>query len=365
MNSLQPARQIPQPPCAAPGAADPFAATGEPLRWGVVATGRIASNVTHDLAGLEDSVLQAVSSRSQASAQAFAKQFGFVSSYHDADGVTGYQHLFNDPDVDVAYIATPHAQHYEVAKAALESGKHVLCEKAFTVNAREAAELIDLARANNLFLMEALWSRFLPSVNRAWEIIHSGELGDIQWVQADLGFPSDHGRDHRLWDPAAGGGALLDLTVYPLTWALGALGFPSAVTATAVLNDDGIDTQNGLTLTYRNGAQAQLTSSLVSSGPGQATVSGSAGWLRTGSVLHNPRELTIQPHQGEQRVETFEQAGRGYVYELRETTRCIQQGLTESPTMPWADTLNTMRLLDGVRDQLGLRYANDGDGDGE
>ncbi|MHA7155783.1 Gfo/Idh/MocA family protein [Arthrobacter sp. TMN-50] len=359
MNSLQPAQQIPRPPCAAPDAADPFAATGKPLRWGVVATGRIANNVTHDIAGLEDSVLQAVSSRSQASAQAFAAEFGFATSYHDADGVTGYQRLFDDPAVDVVYIATPHAQHYEVAEAALESGKHVLCEKAFTVNAREAAELIDRARANNLFLMEALWSRFLPSVNRAWEIIHSGELGEIRWVQADLGFPSDHGRDHRLWDPAAGGGALLDLTVYPLTWALGALGFPSAVTATAALNDDGIDTQNGLTLTYRNGAQAQLTSSLVSSGPGQATVSGSAGWLRTGSVLHNPRELTIQPHQGEQRVETFVQAGRGYVYELRETTRCIQQGLTESPTMPWADTLNIMRLLDGVRDQLGLRYVND------
>ncbi|MBG6180387.1 Gfo/Idh/MocA family protein [Arthrobacter sp. CAN_A1] len=362
MTSLHPVQQIPRPPCAAPGAADPFAATGDPLRWGVVATGRIAGNVTHDIAGLEDSVLQAVSSRTEASAQAFAEEFGFATNYHDADGVTGYQQLFNNPDVDVVYIATPHAQHYAVARAALESGKHVLCEKAFTVNAREAAELIDLARANNLFLMEALWSRFLPSVNRAWEIIHSGELGDIQWVQADLGFPSDHGRDHRLWDPAAGGGALLDLTVYPLTWALGALGFPSAVTATGVLNDDGIDTQNGLTLTYRSGAQAQLTSSLVASGPGQATVSGSAGWLRTGSVLHNPRELTIQPHQGEQRVETFEQAGRGYVYELRETTRCIQQGLTESPTMPWADTLNTMRLLDGVRDQLGLRYAND---DGE
>ncbi|WP_024476891.1 Gfo/Idh/MocA family protein [Arthrobacter sp. CAL618] len=362
MNLHTPAQQIPRPPCAAPDAADPFAATGEPLRWGVVATGRIAGNVTQDLAGLEDSVLQAVSSRSQESARAFAEEFGFVASYYDADGETGYQRLFNDPDVDVVYIATPHAQHYQVAKAALESGKHVLCEKAFTVNAREAAELIDLARTRNLFLMEALWSRFLPSVNRAWEIIHSGELGEIQWVQADLSFPSDHSRTHRLWDPAAGGGALLDLTVYPLTWALGALGFPAAVTATGALNDDNIDTQNALTLSYEGGGQAQLTSSLVSSGPGQATVSGSAGWLRTGSVLHNPRELTIHPHQGEQRVETFEQAGRGYVYELRETTRCIQQGLTESPTMPWADTLNTMRLLDGVRNQLGLRYAND---DGE
>ncbi|MBE0008947.1 MULTISPECIES: Gfo/Idh/MocA family protein [unclassified Arthrobacter] len=359
MNPSAPAQRIPEPPCAVPGAPSPFTATGRTLRWGVVATGGIATSVTQDLARLEDGVLHAVSSRSQGSAEAFAEKFGFATSYHDDDGVTGYQRLFNDPEVDVVYIATPHAQHYEVAKAALIAGKHVLCEKAFTVNAREAAELIDLARANHLFLMEALWTRFLPSVNRAWDIIHSGELGEIQWVQADLGFPSDHGSSHRLWDPAAGGGALLDLGVYPLTWALGSLGFPAAVTATAVLNDDGVDTQNGLTLTYAGGAQAQLTTSLVAACPGQATVVGTKGWLRSGAVLHNPRELTVQLHQGEQRVETFEQAGGGYAYELRETTRCIQEGLTESPTMPWADTLDTMRLLDGVRGQLGMRYAND------
>lgn len=359
MYTAESPRQIPRPPCAAPGAPDPFAATGEPLRWGVVATGGIATGVTGDLAGLEDAVLQAVSSRAEHSARGFADQFGFASTYHDADGVTGYQRLVDDPDVDVVYIATPHAQHYAVAKAALTAGKHVLCEKAFTVNAKEAGELIDLAKANKLFLMEALWSRFLPSINRAWEIIHSGELGDIQWVQADLGFPSAHDRAHRLWDPAAGGGALLDLAVYPLTWALGALGFPPSVTASGALNDDGVDFQNALTLTYGGGAQAQLTSSLVASCPGLATVAGSAGWLRSGATLHNPRELTVQPHQRELRVETFEQAGRGYVYELRETTRCIQQGLTESPTMPWTDSLNTMRLLDGVRAQLGLQYAND------
>ena len=160
-------------------------------------------------------------------------------------------------------------------------------------------------------------------------------------------------------DPLAGGGALLDLTVYPSTWALGSLGFPTSVAAEGTLNDDGVDAQNALTLTYASGAQAQLSSSLLASGPSQATVAGSKGWLRTSAPLHNPRELYVHPHGGEARVEKFEQAGNGYAYELRETTRCIQEGLLESPTMPLQHTLDTMRMFDGVRAQLGLRYAND------
>lgn len=351
---------FPVPPCAAPDAPSPFAATGAPLRWGVIATGGIAHKVTQDLAQLEDAVLQAVSSRLEERAHAFAETFGFATAYYDDDDAArGYEQLAADPAVDVVYVATPHGQHYEVCKVLLSAGKHVLCEKAFTVNAREAEELIELARANNVFLMEAVWTRFLPSVNRAWDIIHSGELGAIRWVQADLGFPAAYDPSARLWDPKAGGGALLDLAVYPLTWALGALGFPTAVAAEGQLNDDGVDSQNALTLTYAGGAQAQLSSSLVASGPCQATVSGSGGWLRSSGPLHNPRELYVHPHDGEARVETFEQAGNGYAYELRETTRCIQAGLLESPTMPLRHTLDTMRLLDGVRAQLGVRYAND------
>lgn len=351
--------RFPLPPCVAPGAPSPLAATGEPLRWGVVATGGIARQVTADLAQLEDAVLQAVSSRTEDRARAFADTHGFSTAYYDDGAARGFELLAADPEVDVVYVATPHGQHFEVCKALLSAGKHVLCEKAFTVNAREAEELISLAREKSLFLMEAVWTRFLPSVNRAWDIIHSGELGEIRWVQADLGFPATYSPEARLWDPLAGGGALLDLTVYPTTWALGSLGFPTSVSAEGTLNDDGVDAQNALTLTYASGAQAQLSSSLLASGPGHATVAGSKGWLRTSSPLHNPKELFVHPHQGEARVEKFEQVGKGYTYELRETTRCIQSGLLESPTMPLQHTLDTMRMFDGVRAQLGIRYAND------
>ena len=357
---MTPPTRIAVPPCAEAGAPSPVVATGRPLKWGVVATGGIAAKVTADIALLEDAVLHAVSSRSAESAAAFAERFGFATSYGNEDGIDGYQRLIDDPEIDVVYITTPHGQHYDVAKAALTGGKHVLCEKPFTMNATEAEELAGIAADRELFIMEAVWTRFLPSVNRAWEIVHAGELGEIRWVQGDLGFAAPDDPTSRLWDPKAGGGALMDLTVYPLTWALGSLGYPDSVSAIGTLNSDGVDLQTAVTLTYSSGAYAQLSSSFIAACPGQATLSGSEGWMKTGGgPLHNPNELHIKTGQGDVRVERFEQVGAGYTYELREVTRCIQQGLTESPTMPVADTLRTMRLLDEVRSQIGLRYEND------
>ena len=335
------------------------AADGQTLRWGVVATGRIAHRVTRDLARLEGAELYAVSSRSEGSVRAFAEEHGFAASYHDNPSGSGYRQLFEDPRVDVVYVATPHAQHFEVVRAALEAGKHVLCEKPFTINASEARELVQLAGERSLFLMEAVWTRFLPATRRALEIIRSGGIGTVRWVQADLGFPAAYDPADRLWDPAAGGGALLDLAVYPLTWAVAALGFPAGLTAQGHLNQDGVDVQNTLALEYPEGAAAQLTSSLQSAGPGTATISGTAGWIRTGSPLYNPRKLEICGQDGTIRVEEFHEEAEGFIHELRETARCIRAGLQESPLMPWAETVQMMGLLDQAREQLGLHYAND------
>ncbi|MDI3212334.1 Gfo/Idh/MocA family oxidoreductase [Arthrobacter sp. AL12] len=338
---------------------DPRTATGARLRWGVIATGGIAASVTRDLELLPDAELYAVSSRTQAAADAFAADFGFARKYGDLNGQTGYERLLANDDVDVVYVATPHAHHHKIALAALNAGKHVLCEKSLTVNAREAAELVSLARAKGLFLMEAMWSRFLPSMQRAFEIAASGEIGEVKWVGADLGFPAPYSPTSRLWAPKDGGGALLDITVYPLLWALGTLGFPQTVSATGWLNDDGVDAQNALTLGYHHGAQAQLTSSLLAHGPRTATVAGSQGFLQAIGSINNPKELQVRVGFDETRRESFDVVGRGYCYELREVTRCIQHRLTESPVMPLEDSLNTMRLFDGVRAQLGISYPND------
>ncbi len=350
---------IPTPPCVVPGAPSPVQKTGRTLRWGVVATGNVSAKVTEDIARLEDAALHAVSSRSETSAEQFAERFGFARTHFDDDRGKGYHHLIDDPEVDVVYVGAPHAQHYEISRAALLGGKHVLCEKSLTINAREAEELMALASARDLFLMEAVWTRFLPCINRIWEILASGELGEVRWVQADLGFPSPPDPASRLWDPKAGGGALLDLSVYPLTLAVGALGFPDSVTAVGTVNGDGIDIQNSLLLSYRSGASAQLMSSLVAACTRTGTIAGSKGWLRTGAPLHNPVELTIQPHLGELRVERFRQVGNGYTYELREATRCIQSGLLESPTMSWDHSLASMRVFDEARRQMGVHYPND------
>jgi predicted dehydrogenase len=335
------------------------ASPNQTLNWGVVATGRIAHRVTADLARLEDSVLHAVSSRRAAPAKTFAGQYGFATSYHDQPGTKGYEQLLADPDVDLVYIATPHASHHEVAMAALRAGKHVLCEKPLAVNAREAREIASLARAQKLFLMEALWTRFLPSTRRALEVVRTGKIGTVRWVQADLGFAATYDPDDRLWDPAAGGGALLDLTVYPLTWAVNILGFPESVTAAGQLNHDGIDVQNTLTLGYANGAAAQLVCSLQSDSPGIVTVSGTEGWLRTGSPLYNARRLEYQGADGEMQLEEFAEETEGFIHELREAGRCIRAGLLESPLMPWDESVQIMHILDGARAQLGVRYESD------
>ncbi|MET4058919.1 putative dehydrogenase [Arthrobacter sp. UYP6] len=350
---------IPAPPCAVPGAPNPVQKTGRTLRWGVVATGNAAAKVTEDIARLEDAVLHAVSSRSETAAAEFAERFGFTRAYFDDHRAKGYRHLIEDPEVDVVYVAAPHAQHYGITRDALVSGKHVLCEKSLTINAREAEDLIALASSRGLFLMEAVWTRFLPCINRIWEILALGELGDVRWVQADLGFRAPPDPASLLWDPETGGGALLDLSVFPLTLAVGALGFPHRVDAVGAVNADGVDIQNALLLAYPSGASAQLVSSLVSEGTRTATISGTGGWLRTGAPLHNPVELTVHPYPGAQRVERFPQVGNGYTYELREVTRCIQAGLTESPTMSWEHSLAAMRLFDDARRQIGVLYAND------
>jgi predicted dehydrogenase len=370
------ARYIAKPDWYSSFDVDPRTATGAPLRWGVVATGGIARKVTSELARLEDVVLHAVSSRTAEKAAAFAAEHGFDRWYADDDAssgapgsggtgaagsqaITGYAQLMRDPDVDVVYVATPHGQHYEVVKAALEAGKHVLCEKAFTINAREATELIDLARDRNLFLMEAVWARFVPGMQRVFDIVQDGELGPVQWVRADLGFPAPMDPQARIWAPVNGGGALLDLTVYPLLWAWGALGAPSSVSASGTLTDFGVDSQNSLTLSYASGAHAQLLSSLTARGPRTAVVAGSRGYLEATGSINNPTELRVFIGENEPRVEHFSPVGAGYTYQLREVTRCIQEGRTESPTMPLSDTLAMMHLFDGVRAELGIIYPQD------
>lgn len=349
-----PYRRIVRPPCSNDGC-DPLVATGDLLTWGVVATGSIARKVADQLAQLEDATIHAVSSRSAGRANAFAESVGATKAYGDDGGVPGYVRLADDPDVDVVYVATPNAQHHAVARTLLERGKHVLLEKTFTLNAAEAEDLVMVARRQERFLMEAVWMRFLPSYHAVLDVVSSGRIGVVRWIQADLGFAAPFEETSRLWDRDAGGGALLDLHVYAWTWAFGILGLPQRLAAQSTPAPNGVDAMTSLQLRFDDGAQANLLGTLDSYATRTATIAGTTGFVRTDAALPNPRGFTVYDSHGTEHIAT--ETRMGYAYELREVTRCIQEGRTESPTLPLDDSVVMMHWLDEARRQISLSFT--------
>ena len=340
-----------------PARAEPLPAD-RPVRWGILATGKIATAFAENLALLPECEIAAVGARRQESADAFAAKHGAASAYGD------YRTLVEDPDVDVVYVATPHALHREQVELALEAGKPVLCEKAFTLDAADAEHLVAMAREKNLFLMEAMWMRCNPLVRRLQQILATGALGEVRQIRADLGFVVDRPPTDRLLDPALGGGALLDMGVYPLTFAHLFLGEPSAVAATAVVSERGIDLNVALSLGYDSGAVASLTSTMTAWSPRTASIATDRGRLDVPAPFHHPGEVTWTPLGGDPDFDAPPEPesihedliGTGLAHEALEVVRCLRAGETESPLVPLDDTVALMRLLDRIRDQIGVRY---------
>lgn len=337
---------------------DPRRATGEPVRWGIVSTGHIARVVGEQLRSLEDARIQAVSSRGADRAEAFARDLGAARWYHDDDAGSGVEHLAADDAVDVVYVAAPHAQHHAIARTLLDAGKHVLLEKAFAVTAAEAEDLVAIARRRGRFLMEALWTRFLPVYEALAQRLADGAIGTPRWAQADLGMAERFDPASRLWARDAGGGALLDLAVYPLAWTVAAFGLPSEVRAHGILAENGVDAMTSLDLGHPGGERAHVLVSLISAHTRTVTIAGDAGTMRTLAPLPNPPGFLVT--RGDETTEVRPALhGPPYAYQLREVTRCVQRGALESERMPLADTLALMRLLDDARRQIGVRYPND------
>ena len=336
-----------------PVRAEPLPAD-RPVRWGVLATGKIAGAVVPDLVGLDDCEVVAVAARRQESADAFAARHGIPTAYGD------YRSLVEDPDVDVVYVATPHALHREHVELAFEAGKPVLCEKALTLTAGDAERLVALARERNLFLMEAMWMRCNPVVRRLQQLLGSGVLGEVRQVRADIGFVVDKPPTDRLLDPTLGGGALLDMGIYPLTFAHLFLGEPSAIAATAALSDARVDLNLALSLGYPNGAVAALSASMTAWAAKTASIATDLGRIDVPAPFHNPTSVTWTPMAGgpgEPEEIRSELPGGGYTHEAREVVRCLRSGETESPLVPLDETVALMRLMDRIRDQIGVRYA--------
>jgi predicted dehydrogenase len=332
-----------------------------PVGWGILATGKIATAFATNLALLDECRLVAVGARRQESADAFAQEHGVTRAYGD------YRALVEDPAVDVVYVATPHALHREHVELAFEAGKPVLCEKSLTLNAADAEHLVALARERNLFLMEAMWMRCNPLVRRMQQLVGSGALGEVQQVRADIGFVVDKPPTDRLLDPRLGGGALLDMGIYPLTFASLFLGEPSTVLATAGLSELGADLNLAVSLGYENGAVAALTATMTSWPPRTASIATDRGRIDVPAPFHHPRTVTwtaydTGPASGgpAEPVEISEELiGTGLANEALEVVRCLRNGETESPLVPLDDTVALMHQMDRIRQLVGVRYEGD------
>lgn len=318
------------------------------VRWGIVGPGRIAGKVVRDFALLDDAEPVAVASRSAERAAAFAAEHG-IPRTHDS-----YRALVDDAEVDVVYIATPHPQHRAVALAAIAAGKAVLVEKAFTVSPAATGEIVDAARAAGVFAMEAMWTRFQPAIVRMRELIADGAIGEVRAVQADLGVRQPADSDDRFYDPAVGGGALFDLTVYPISFAQMVLGVPESVVARGVLAATGVDVEEAVLLEFPGGRTASLFATLQCLTPGHARVVGTGGWIDVPPRFHHPDRIVLC-RTGHDPEEILAPAtGGGYFHELAEVTTCLLQGRTESAVMPPADTVAVQEVMGQVADQLGM-----------
>lgn len=323
------------------------------IRWGILGTGKIAKAMAHGLRDTPGAELIAVASRTAASAARFGAEFG-VARCHGS-----YQDLADDPEVDVVYVATPHPMHYENAIMCLNAGKALLVEKAFTVNRRQAEHIAALAREKKLFVMEAMWSRFLPAILEAKRLLDSGAIGVPGSLSADFGIAVAVAPEHRLFNPDLGGGSLLDLGIYPLSLAAYFLGPVAGVKAVGELAGTGVDMQASFVLRHESGALSSCSSSLRSYTPNELTISGSKGYLRLNTRFYCTESLTIGLNDGSKRELSAPRIGNGYAHEALEVNRCLREGLLESPVMPLAESVALMGWLDTMREQIGVRYAAD------
>ena len=331
------------------------------IRWGILATGKIARTFAADLALVPDATLTAAGSRSAGSAEAFTAEYGGTA--HDS-----YEALVADPDVDVVYIASPHAVHLEHARLALEAGKHVLCEKALTLRVADAEAMVALARQHDRFLMEAMWTACHPVIRTVAEGLRNGDYGRPSHLHAELGFVVPDDPASRMLDPALGAGALLDMGIYPLTVAHLLLGEAEELTATAALSDRGIDLDIAIAGRYPGGAVATMNASLTSWSSRAASIATDRGRIDLAD-FHHPTSATFTPFAEGGSNDAVDLGrpvpitasepviGRGYGNEIVEVGRCLRAGLRESPLVPLDQTLTLMRQMEALLAQVGVTYA--------
>lgn len=330
-------------------------------RWGIIGCGHISDQFACCLRPLADAKLVAVASQTPEKSTKFAEKFDSPKAYDS------YEQLVKDPDVDIVYIGTTHNFHYEHTMLALENNKHVLCEKPISLNAQFTEKMIAKAGEKNLFLMEAVWTRFLPATLKLLEVIWSGDIGEVHVVNADFSIIVPFDREHRLYNPELGGGALLDLGIYPLTFAQVVFDqMPVSVQTTAMIGKTGVDETSSYLLGFEGGKTAVLSSSCRSDSPHLGLIIGSKGYIEVPDFYH-PQEFTVYrtEFKGLEWSKNCTMHYKvpydlfGYGHEALEVMRCLKEGLLESPLMPWSLSLEMMKLMDEIRNQWEMVYPGE------
>ncbi len=320
------------------------------FRWGIISTGRIANDFAEGVSQLADATVLAVGSRTQEAADVFGERHGVERRY------ASYEALAADPDLDAVYVATPHPFHAPNCIMCLEAGKAVLCEKPFTINAAELEQVVGLAREKRLFLMEGMWSRFMPATVKLRELLASGVIGDVNLVDIDFGFRAPFNPQHRLFAPEMGGGALLDIGIYSLSFASMVLGRPRRIVSMAHLGESGVDENAAIILGHESGALTTIMTAIRTSTPQQAVINGTLGRITMHPPYWFPQRITLEVYGVETTTMDIPMNGNGFNHEAAEVARCIGAGQLESDIMPLDESLELMRTMDEIRAQWGLRY---------
>ena len=361
------------------------------IRWAVWGAGAIANKVISDLHLVESATLHAAGARNIERARSFAQQHGAARSYDSLPA------MLQDAAIDIVYVATPHHLHMQDCIACIEAGKAVLCEKPFTLNATQAQRVVDAARRHKVFCMEAMWTRFIPAVKEVKRLVDSGAIGRVRLMQGTFAFAATPNPASRLFDPVMGGGALLDIGIYPVSFAHHMLGAPEMVRGLATIGDTGVDVQSTYQLHYSGGALADLSASLLVPGHNEFILYGETGTLRLCKPFYSAHRFVLEQHAlpvahhaalanpaglrkllaspaarslrrrlsslaaawPSGRSHTLPFPGYGYQFELTEVCRCLREQRTESDTMPLQHTLEVMRMMDELRSQWGLVYPQE------
>jgi len=319
------------------------------VNWGIIGLGNIAHKFAADVQLSNSAVLYGVASRDRSKAKVFSEKFN-CTTYYGA-----YEDLADDAEVDVIYIATPHTLHYENTMMCLRKGKAVLCEKPMGIHADEVKMMVREAKSRNLFLMEGLWTRFIPAIEKLMDLLNKEAIGDITSIQADFGFKADPNPEGRLYDKKLGGGSLLDIGIYPIYLSLLTMGLPKKIKAEARFTETGVDSSCSMQFDYENGATANLTSIIEAETPTEAYIRGRNGSIKLHRMFHHTEKITIS-RANENEIFDIKYTGNGYIHEIEEVNTCLTNQETESSKLPLATSIDLIHIIDRVKEEIGLQY---------